>query len=185
MMEVERLKRVLLSLPDLALRTGWLRDFLARASEHEQASVLNALCEDNERADPQAREAILVVALLLASLVQSVPRDYATRAVVDECDLALAIIEHEVPTVRERHAAHDDHAPLRFCATEARKDGAIRAAQVGRGLNRDAHQVQPRHGHGCITTARHQYVEPLQHSRRITPHGERRQEHERECAAAE
>jgi hypothetical protein len=68
MMEVERLKRVLLSLPDLALRTGWLRDFLARASEHEQASVLNALCEDNERADPQAREAILVVALLLASL---------------------------------------------------------------------------------------------------------------------
>src|SRR5450755_3400395 len=68
MMEVERLKRVLLSLPDLALRTGWLRDFLARASEHERASVLNALCEDNERADPQAREAILVVALLLASL---------------------------------------------------------------------------------------------------------------------
>jgi hypothetical protein len=68
MMEVERLKRVLLSLPDLALRTGWLRDFLARESEHDQASVLNALCEDNERADPQAREAILVVALLFASL---------------------------------------------------------------------------------------------------------------------
>jgi hypothetical protein len=68
MMEVERLKRVLLSLPDLALRTGWLRDFLTRASEHDQATVLNALCEDNERADPQAREAILVVALFFASL---------------------------------------------------------------------------------------------------------------------
>src|SRR5450432_3880566 len=68
MMEVERLKRVLLSLPDLVLRTDWLRDFLARTSEHDRASVLNALCEDNERADPQAREAILVVALLLAAL---------------------------------------------------------------------------------------------------------------------
>jgi hypothetical protein len=68
MLEVERLKRVLLSLPDLVLRTGWLRDFLARQSEYDQASVLNALCEDNERADPQAREAILVVALLLAAL---------------------------------------------------------------------------------------------------------------------
>ncbi|HEY4105379.1 MAG TPA: hypothetical protein VGM44_15885 [Polyangiaceae bacterium] len=68
MTEVERLKRVLLSLPDLALRTGWLRDFLARASDYDNASVLNALCEDNERADPQAREAILVVALLFASL---------------------------------------------------------------------------------------------------------------------
>jgi hypothetical protein len=68
MMEVERLKRVLLSLPDLALRTGWLRDFLARAPDHERASVLNALCEDNERGDPQAREAILAVALLFAAL---------------------------------------------------------------------------------------------------------------------
>ena len=68
MAPVERLKRVLLSLPDLALRTGWLRDFLRSSSAHESATVLNALCEDNERTDPQAREAILVVALLFASL---------------------------------------------------------------------------------------------------------------------
>ena len=68
MVEVERLKRVLLSLPELGLRTGWLRDFLANSSDHDRATVLNALCEDNERAEPQAREAILVVALLFASL---------------------------------------------------------------------------------------------------------------------
>lgn len=67
-MGVERLKRVLLSLPELGLRTGWLRDFLANGSDFDCATVLNALCEDNERAEPQAREAILVVALLLASL---------------------------------------------------------------------------------------------------------------------
>ncbi len=69
---VERLKRVLLSLPDLALRTGWLRDFLKSSSVHESATVLNALCEHNERADPPAREAILVVALLFASLGECV-----------------------------------------------------------------------------------------------------------------
>jgi hypothetical protein len=67
MMELERLKKVLLSLPDLALRTGWLRDFLAREPDYDRASVLDALCEDNERGEPQAREAILVVALVLAS----------------------------------------------------------------------------------------------------------------------
>src|SRR5450432_2161212 len=67
-MQVERLKRVLLSLPDLALRTGWLRDFLSSHSAHDGATVLNALCEDNERAEPQAREAILVVALLFAAM---------------------------------------------------------------------------------------------------------------------
>ena len=67
-MQVERLKRVLLSLPDLALRTGWLRDFLTSHSAEEGAGVLNALCEDNERAEPQAREAILPVALLFAAL---------------------------------------------------------------------------------------------------------------------
>ncbi len=68
MAPVERLKRVLLALPDLALRTGWLRDFLNNGSPRDNATVLNALCEDNERAEPQAREAILVVALFFASL---------------------------------------------------------------------------------------------------------------------
>lgn len=68
MAPVERLKRVLLSLPELPLRTSWLRDFLSHAALPESATVLNALCEDNERADPEAREAILAVALLFAAL---------------------------------------------------------------------------------------------------------------------
>src|ERR1041384_7340725 len=68
MAPVERLKRVLLSLPDLALRTSWLRDSLHNGSVFESATVLNALCEDNERAEPDAREAILAVALFFASL---------------------------------------------------------------------------------------------------------------------
>lgn len=65
--EVERLKRVLLSLPELGLRTGWLRDLLANQAIAEQASLLNGLCEDSERGEPQAREAMLVVALVFAA----------------------------------------------------------------------------------------------------------------------
>jgi hypothetical protein len=66
--EVGRLKRVLLSLPDVALRAHWLRDLLSTLPDHEQANLLNALCEESERSDPAAREAVLVVAILFASL---------------------------------------------------------------------------------------------------------------------
>ncbi|HEY2409874.1 MAG TPA: hypothetical protein VGI10_27905 [Polyangiaceae bacterium] len=66
--DVERLKRVVLALPDVTLRARWLRDFLAGFEHIEQARMLNALCEDGERSDPLARETILSVALLFAAL---------------------------------------------------------------------------------------------------------------------
>jgi len=66
--DVERLKRVVLALPDVALRARWLRDHLSGFSPAEQASMLNALCEDGERSDPLARETLLSVALLFAAL---------------------------------------------------------------------------------------------------------------------
>jgi hypothetical protein len=68
MSEVSRLKRVLLSLPELALRVGWLREQLNRPPTPDAAELLNELCEQSERADPGAREAQLAVALALVSL---------------------------------------------------------------------------------------------------------------------
>jgi hypothetical protein len=62
-----RLRKVLLSLPDVTLRVGWLRAHLAEQGDGEAAEQLGRLCEDGERADPEAREALLVVAMLLAS----------------------------------------------------------------------------------------------------------------------
>lgn len=62
-----RLRRVLLSLPDVTLRVGWLRAHLAELREGEAAEQLASLCEDGERADPEAREALLIVAMLLAA----------------------------------------------------------------------------------------------------------------------
>lgn len=68
MSEVERLKRILLSLPELGLRIGWLRERLASWEPPEAGQLLNELCEQSERLDPAAREAQLALALALVSL---------------------------------------------------------------------------------------------------------------------
>ena len=62
-----RLRRVLLSLPDITLRVGWLRAHLSELRDGDAANLLCSLCEDGERADPDSREALLVVAMLLAA----------------------------------------------------------------------------------------------------------------------
>lgn len=64
---VNRLRKVLLSLQDVTLRVGWLRAHLSELRDAEAAEVLSELCEDGERADPASREALLIVAMLLAS----------------------------------------------------------------------------------------------------------------------
>jgi len=62
-----RLRRVLLSLTDVTLRVGWLRAHLSELRDADAAELLSSLCEDGERADPDSREALLVVAMLLAA----------------------------------------------------------------------------------------------------------------------
>jgi hypothetical protein len=62
-----RLRRVLLSLPDITLRVGWLRAHLSELRDAEAAELLSSLCEDGERACPDSREALLVVAMVLAA----------------------------------------------------------------------------------------------------------------------
>lgn len=66
-----RLRRVLLSLPDVTLRVSWLRSHLSELGEAEAAELLSSLCEEGERAEPEAREALLVVAMLLAASGES------------------------------------------------------------------------------------------------------------------
>lgn len=68
MSEVERLKRVLLSLPDLGLRVGWLRERIATWAVPEACTIMNELCEQSERSDPAAREAQFALALAVISL---------------------------------------------------------------------------------------------------------------------
>jgi len=64
--ELDRVCRVVLALPDLGLRVEWLRDYLSTAPIRDAALQLERLCESSERSDPDAREAVLALAMLFA-----------------------------------------------------------------------------------------------------------------------
>lgn len=68
MADVSRLKRVLLSLPEIALRVGWLSEQLAEWPVENAAEQLDALCEEAEGSEPDAREAVMAAALLFVGL---------------------------------------------------------------------------------------------------------------------
>lgn len=81
---VNRLRRVLLSLPDITLRVSWLRSHLGELRDAEAADLLSELCEDGERADPDSREALLVVAILLVAADADSPFVERLRQYADE-----------------------------------------------------------------------------------------------------
>jgi hypothetical protein len=64
-MDASRLKRVMLSLTDSALRVGWLASELDGLGSAASAVLLNTIMEQNEAADPGAHEVLLTIALLL------------------------------------------------------------------------------------------------------------------------
>lgn len=68
MLERSQVKRVLLGLPELKLRLAWLDDQLRRWPLDGVAQLLDGLCEESERTEPAAREAVAAVALLFVSL---------------------------------------------------------------------------------------------------------------------
>ncbi|MBK8998746.1 MAG: hypothetical protein IPM35_23740 [Myxococcales bacterium] len=67
MSDVERLKRLLLSLADTGLRVGWLSEQLEVGPVARSARLLDELCDASERSDPEAREALLAVSLYFVS----------------------------------------------------------------------------------------------------------------------
>ncbi len=79
-----RALRVLLSLPELQLRVRWLSDHLEHSPLTEAAELLEALADEAGRAEPEAREGMLGVALYFAGLEEPCPRrealhDHAAR----------------------------------------------------------------------------------------------------------
>jgi hypothetical protein len=70
-LNTERLKRVLLAVPEIALRVDWLRDWLEHSTGLEVARVLNGLCQQSECSVTAAREAMLSCALLFVRLRDS------------------------------------------------------------------------------------------------------------------
>jgi hypothetical protein len=65
-LDSDRVQRVVLGLPEVALRIEWLRDYLESTPSDRAAVELERMCEASERSDPSAREAVLALALLFA-----------------------------------------------------------------------------------------------------------------------
>jgi hypothetical protein len=65
--DVRRLKRLLLSFADTGVRVGWLAEQLELWPVASAARLLDELCDESERSDPEAREALLALSLYLVS----------------------------------------------------------------------------------------------------------------------
>jgi hypothetical protein len=65
-LDADRVQRVVLGLPEVALRVEWLRDYLESTPTDRAARELERMCEASERSDPHAREAVLALALMCA-----------------------------------------------------------------------------------------------------------------------
>jgi len=71
MLDVARLKRLILALPEIGLRVGWLSEQLEVWPIDHSAQLLGRLCDESERSDPEAREALLAVAIYIVGLGDS------------------------------------------------------------------------------------------------------------------
>ena len=69
-LDSDRVQRVVLGLPEVALRVEWLRDYLESTPSDRAALELERMCEASERSDPGAREAVLALALLFARFAE-------------------------------------------------------------------------------------------------------------------
>lgn len=63
---VRRFQRALLSLPELSLRLGWLDSELRNAPAAPMAELLEHVIKDSEQSAPDAREALITIALWTA-----------------------------------------------------------------------------------------------------------------------
>jgi hypothetical protein len=105
MSDLARLKRILLSLPDPALRVAWLEDKLKSWPLASAARLLNALCEASERSDPEARETLLAVALLFSSHTNSPQLELLRDQVAAQHLLGLERMLRRVPASPESSAS--------------------------------------------------------------------------------
>jgi hypothetical protein len=92
-----RFKRVLTSLSDVSLRIDWLRETLSRSPAIDTARLLNALCEENERSDPTAREALLPLAMYLAATQDNPLIDELRELAKSQCLLSLDRLLRKAP----------------------------------------------------------------------------------------
>lgn len=94
---LQQLTKTVLSLSGASLRVEWLRAKLSSWAPPEAALVLNALCEQSERSQPEAREALLAVAALFAGLGECPLVEALRRQAELDCLLSLQRLLRKAP----------------------------------------------------------------------------------------
>jgi len=107
-MTPERLKRVLLSLPDLSLRVDWLTSEIARLTCTEAASLLGAVVDEAEAQKPDAREALLTVAIFCADSSNAECVDALRASALEARLFGLGRLLRRAPPSSQRAPAVDE-----------------------------------------------------------------------------
>lgn len=102
MSDLDQLTRIVLALPDPALRVAWVDEKLRTSPPASFARLIDRLCEQSERSDPQAREALLSVALAFAQLGNAPELDRLRDVASAERLLALDRLLRRAPPPPER-----------------------------------------------------------------------------------
>jgi len=97
MSDVQRLKRLLLSLPEAGLRVGWLSEKLSVWPLEYSARLLDELCDESERSDPEAREALLSASIYFAGLGECELVEDLRRVATEQHLLGLARLVRRAP----------------------------------------------------------------------------------------
>jgi hypothetical protein len=111
MSDLARLKRIVLSLPDPALRVAWLADKLASWPPPDAARLLDRLCEASERSDPEAREALLAVSILFSSQAGSPLLEPLRAQAAQQHLLGLGRLLRRPPSTPEQRAPTESPVP--------------------------------------------------------------------------
>ncbi len=102
------LTRPLLGIGEVRLRVAWLADWHRRTPTEEAALALDALCEQADRADPRAREALLAVAVFFAGLGPSPALDDMREVAQELKLLSLDRLIRSAPETVERDRPVDE-----------------------------------------------------------------------------
>jgi hypothetical protein len=103
MRDARTLVRVLTAIPELGLRVDFLASEFWALPVVELATLLDQLCEQNERSEPRAREAMLAVAAMFAGLGESPLGDRLREEAAGRRLLSLdRLLRRGAPTLSER-----------------------------------------------------------------------------------
>jgi hypothetical protein len=93
----DRLKRILLGLPDVRLRIDWLEAQVQSESAETLAPVLDAIVGESEVAEPKAREALLTIALWVAGTAREADLERLRQTALARRLLSLQRVIRRVP----------------------------------------------------------------------------------------